>query len=341
MKPTRTYPRLGLLAAASALLIAGCGSGGATAQSSSSKSPITIGIIADMTGSTKTIGEQFINGSEAAAKVFGPIDGRPVKFVVRGRRGLQRLDHGGERDPAEDPGQRGGGARDGLQRVRGGDQRRRPGPDPDDREQLQHPAGGRLGLQLLVHQRRAVAGRGRQGDGDLRAAAVPRPDRQEVGGDRGRPGLERERRAVLGLGARGQARRRADRPVRHRRLGAVHRQAAGPAGPRPCWSRSPGECSTRRSCSRRTRPGLYKPDADRGAGRLPGELDGARVRHRREQLDGAGTAGHQGALAVRRVVDLRGPDARSASGSTSCSTSPTATRRPRRRTSRWRTRGCC
>jgi branched-chain amino acid transport system substrate-binding protein len=42
-----------------------------------------VGIIADTTGSTKTIGEQFINGSEAAAKLFGPIDHRQVKFAVQ------------------------------------------------------------------------------------------------------------------------------------------------------------------------------------------------------------------------------------------------------------------
>jgi ABC-type branched-subunit amino acid transport system substrate-binding protein len=68
--------------AVTAMLATACG-GGATAASSSAKAPITVGIIADMTGSTKTIGEQFINGSEAAAKVFGPIDGRQVKFSVQ------------------------------------------------------------------------------------------------------------------------------------------------------------------------------------------------------------------------------------------------------------------
>lgn len=68
--------------AAVTLLIAGCGAGDSAVQASSA-GPITVGIIADMTGSTKTIGSQFINGSEAAAKVFGRIDGRPVKFVVQ------------------------------------------------------------------------------------------------------------------------------------------------------------------------------------------------------------------------------------------------------------------
>jgi branched-chain amino acid transport system substrate-binding protein len=67
---------------ATAFLAAGC-AGSGSASLSSSTSPITIGIIADMTGSTKTIGSQFINGSAAAAKVFGPIDGRPVKFVIQ------------------------------------------------------------------------------------------------------------------------------------------------------------------------------------------------------------------------------------------------------------------
>ena len=83
MMQTTTGPRTILAAAivAMAILAAACGNSGATAQTPSSKSPITVGIIADMTGSTKTIGEQFINGSQAAAKVFGPIDGRPVKFV--------------------------------------------------------------------------------------------------------------------------------------------------------------------------------------------------------------------------------------------------------------------
>jgi len=67
--------------AVAAIFVTACGGDGSSAQASSSKDPITVGIIADMTGSTKTIGEQFINGSVAAAKVFGPIDGRSVKFV--------------------------------------------------------------------------------------------------------------------------------------------------------------------------------------------------------------------------------------------------------------------
>ena len=74
------YLAAGLVAVT--LLIAGCGAGDSAVQASSA-GPITVGIIADMTGSTKTIGSQFINGSEAAAKVFGRIDGRPVKFVVQ------------------------------------------------------------------------------------------------------------------------------------------------------------------------------------------------------------------------------------------------------------------
>jgi ABC-type branched-subunit amino acid transport system substrate-binding protein len=66
----------------------GAGASGSTgssvtlAASSGGGNPITIGILADLTGATKTIGNQFINGSIAAAKVFGPVDGRPVKFIV-------------------------------------------------------------------------------------------------------------------------------------------------------------------------------------------------------------------------------------------------------------------
>ena len=79
-----------VLIALAAVAIAACGGGGgATADanansdaSSGSGSPITIGIIADTAGSTKTIGEQFINGSEAAAKLFGPVNGHPIKFVI-------------------------------------------------------------------------------------------------------------------------------------------------------------------------------------------------------------------------------------------------------------------
>jgi branched-chain amino acid transport system substrate-binding protein len=73
-----------VIAAAATLLTACSSSGsGSAAQAAASKGPITIGIIADLTGSTRTIGEQFINGSEAAAKLFGPIDGRQVKFAVQ------------------------------------------------------------------------------------------------------------------------------------------------------------------------------------------------------------------------------------------------------------------
>ncbi|MGP0049234.1 MAG: ABC transporter substrate-binding protein [Solirubrobacteraceae bacterium] len=79
---------------AATALTAGCGSSSgsssasatpaaASATSSASGKPITVGIIADTTGSTKTIGDQFINGSEAAAKLFGPVDGRPVKFAIQ------------------------------------------------------------------------------------------------------------------------------------------------------------------------------------------------------------------------------------------------------------------
>ena len=55
--------------AATAILVTACGGGGTSAQASSSKDPITVGVIADMTGSTKTIGEQFINGSVAVRGV--------------------------------------------------------------------------------------------------------------------------------------------------------------------------------------------------------------------------------------------------------------------------------
>jgi ABC-type branched-subunit amino acid transport system substrate-binding protein len=72
---------LAAVTAVAAILAAGCGSSDPASPASSAKDPITVGIIADMTGSTKTIGEQFINGSEAAAKVFGPVDGRSVTFV--------------------------------------------------------------------------------------------------------------------------------------------------------------------------------------------------------------------------------------------------------------------
>jgi ABC-type branched-subunit amino acid transport system substrate-binding protein len=68
--------------AGATLLAVGCSSNGTTAATSSDSTPVTLGIIADTTGSTQTIGDQFINGSEAAAKLFGPVDGHPVKFVV-------------------------------------------------------------------------------------------------------------------------------------------------------------------------------------------------------------------------------------------------------------------
>jgi ABC-type branched-subunit amino acid transport system substrate-binding protein len=78
----RTRFLAGAIAAVAILATACASSSGGSGTQASAKGPITIGIIADMTGSTKTIGEQFINGSEAAAKVFGPIDGRQVKFVT-------------------------------------------------------------------------------------------------------------------------------------------------------------------------------------------------------------------------------------------------------------------
>ncbi len=96
-----------------AVLVAACGGSSSSSGSSStvaatsqgsqpaaqtgggtggSGNPITIGIIADITGSTKTIGDQFINGSEAAAKVFGPVNGRPVKFIVEDGGGCRQTD---------------------------------------------------------------------------------------------------------------------------------------------------------------------------------------------------------------------------------------------------------
>jgi ABC-type branched-subunit amino acid transport system substrate-binding protein len=47
-----------------------------------------IGLIADQTGSTKPIGNQFIRGAKTAAKLFGPINGRPVKFIVEDGNGF-------------------------------------------------------------------------------------------------------------------------------------------------------------------------------------------------------------------------------------------------------------
>src|SRR6202012_508640 len=52
----------------------GCGSGPGK--------PINIGLVIDTTGSTKAIGDAFFRGAHAAAKLFGPIDGRPVHFVI-------------------------------------------------------------------------------------------------------------------------------------------------------------------------------------------------------------------------------------------------------------------
>jgi ABC-type branched-subunit amino acid transport system substrate-binding protein len=81
---TSTRPRLILAAViGSAILLAGCAKAGAGTQAPATAGPITGGIIADITGSTKTIGDQFINGSQAAAKLFGPVNHRTVRFVVQ------------------------------------------------------------------------------------------------------------------------------------------------------------------------------------------------------------------------------------------------------------------
>ena len=55
---------------------------GASTDAQASGDPIKIGIIANQSGSVKTLGDQMIRASKAAAEVFGPIDGRPVQFVV-------------------------------------------------------------------------------------------------------------------------------------------------------------------------------------------------------------------------------------------------------------------
>lgn len=81
---TRTGPRAILaVGAAAAIFLTGCAKSASGALTSSGSGPVTVGIIADTTGSTKTIGDQFINGSEAAAKLFGPIDHHQVKFAIQ------------------------------------------------------------------------------------------------------------------------------------------------------------------------------------------------------------------------------------------------------------------
>jgi branched-chain amino acid transport system substrate-binding protein len=87
-----------LAAAATALLIAACGSSGSAGGGSSGGTPgagskgsgnaINIGLIIDTTGSTKAIGDAFQRGALAAAKVFGPINGRPVHFIVENGEGF-------------------------------------------------------------------------------------------------------------------------------------------------------------------------------------------------------------------------------------------------------------
>jgi branched-chain amino acid transport system substrate-binding protein len=90
-----------LVLATAALLAAACGStsssggGGAGAATNAaatagggSGKPINIGLIIDTTGSTKAIGDAFQRGALAAAKVFGPIDGRPVHFIIENGQGF-------------------------------------------------------------------------------------------------------------------------------------------------------------------------------------------------------------------------------------------------------------
>jgi ABC-type branched-subunit amino acid transport system substrate-binding protein len=97
----RTVLRCGAVVAtlATMVLIAACGnsSGSAAAGSDAGSSsgsgsgkgkPINIGLVIDTTGSTKAIGDAFFRGAHAAAKLFGPIDGRPVHFVTENGQGF-------------------------------------------------------------------------------------------------------------------------------------------------------------------------------------------------------------------------------------------------------------
>lgn len=82
-----------LAVAVTALLLAACGSSGSSggAQPAGAKgggNPINIGLIIDTTGSTKAIGDAFYRGAVAAAKVFGPINGRPVHFITENGQGF-------------------------------------------------------------------------------------------------------------------------------------------------------------------------------------------------------------------------------------------------------------
>jgi ABC-type branched-subunit amino acid transport system substrate-binding protein len=85
--------------ATSAVLIAACGSSSSSSSSSAagaggstgsggSGNPINIGLVIDTTGSTKAIGDAFYRGAVAAAKLFGPIDGRPVHFITENGEGF-------------------------------------------------------------------------------------------------------------------------------------------------------------------------------------------------------------------------------------------------------------
>jgi ABC-type branched-subunit amino acid transport system substrate-binding protein len=96
-RPKRNLSRCSavLTAIAAMILVAACGNsgsastdGGVDATGAGSGKPINIGLVIDTTGSTKAIGDAFSRGAEAAAKMFGPIDGRPVHFVIENGQGF-------------------------------------------------------------------------------------------------------------------------------------------------------------------------------------------------------------------------------------------------------------
>lgn len=97
-RPKRNLSRCSavLTAIAAMILVAACGNsgsastdGGVDATGAGSGKPINIGLVIDTTGSTKAIGDAFSRGAEAAAKMFGPIDGRPVQFVIENGQGFR------------------------------------------------------------------------------------------------------------------------------------------------------------------------------------------------------------------------------------------------------------